>query len=56
VKKIKQVPDAMGAGPLVLGRDPSIPHIMGTNYQMAKRLKELFDPLNIMAPGIAFLD
>ena len=55
-KEIKQVPDAMGAGPLVLGRDPSLPHLMGANYQVARRLKEVLDPLNIMAPGIAFLD
>jgi len=29
---------------------------MGANYQVARRLKEILDPLNIMAPGIAFLD
>lgn len=54
--EIKKVPDIMGAGPLVLGRDSSVPQIMGVNYQVARRLKELLDPLNIMAPGIAFLD
>ena len=54
--EIKKVPDAMGAGPLVLGRDGSIPKIMGTNYQLARNLKTLFDPENIMSPGIGFLD
>jgi glycolate oxidase len=55
-REIKRVPDEMGAGPLVLGRDPSLPHLMGTNYQLSRRLKEMLDPLNIMSPGIAFLD
>jgi len=34
--EIKKVPDIMGAGPLVLGRDPSLPQIMGTNDQLAR--------------------
>lgn len=50
--EIKKVPDAMGAGPLVLGRDGSLPKIMGTNYAVARKL---LDPENIMSPGIAFL-
>jgi len=45
----------MGAGPLVLGRDGTIPKIMGTNYQAARTLKAIFDPENIMSPGIGFL-
>ena len=53
--EIKKVPDEMGAGPLVLGRDGSIPKIMGTNYQAARTLKAIFDPENIMSPGIGFL-
>jgi len=53
--EIKKVPDEMGAGPLVLGRDGSIPKIMGTNYQVARKLKTILDPANIMAPGIGFL-
>jgi len=39
-KEIKKVPDAMGAGLLVLGRDPSVPHLMGTNYQMVEKIKK----------------
>ena len=53
--EIKKVPDAMGAGPLVLGRDGSLPKIMGTNYDVARKLKSILDPENIMSPGIAFL-
>ena len=53
--EIKKVPDAMGAGPLVLGRDGLLPKIMGTNYDVARKLKSLLDPENIMSPGIAFL-
>ncbi len=53
---IKKVPLEMGAAPLVLGRDPSIPELMGTNYEVARKLKTALDPLNIMAPGIGFLD
>ena len=53
--EIKKVPDEMGAGPLVLGRDGTIPKIMGTNYQAARTLKAIFDPENIMSPGIGFL-
>jgi len=53
--EIKKVPDEKGAGPLVLGRDSSIPKIMGTNYQVARKLKAIFDPENIMSQGIGFL-
>ncbi len=52
--EIKKVPDAMGAGPLVLGRDGSLPKIMGTNCDEARKLKSLFGPVNITSPGIAF--
>ena len=48
--EIKKVPDIMGAGPLVLGRDPSVPGIMGVNYRVAGRLKEVLDPLNDHGP------
>jgi glycolate oxidase len=54
--EISKVPDEMGAGPLVLGRDPSVPEIMPNNYRVAKNIKDLFDPNNIMAPGIGFLE
>jgi len=53
--EIKKVPDAMGAGPLVLGRDGSLPKIMGTNYDVARKLKSLLDPENIMSSDIPFL-
>jgi hypothetical protein len=52
--EIKKVPDAMGAGPLVLGRDGSLPKIMGTNCDVARKLKSLLGPVNITSPGIAF--
>jgi len=54
--KIKEVPVIMGAGPLVLGRDPSVPQIMPNSYKLARKLKTLLDPENIMAPGIGFLE
>jgi len=54
--EIKKVPDSMGAGPRVVGRDPSVPRIRGVNYQVAGRLKEVLDPLNSMPPAIEFLD
>jgi FAD/FMN-containing dehydrogenase len=53
--EIKKVSDAMGAGPLVLGRDGLLPKFMGTNYEVARKLKSLLDPENIMSPGITFL-
>jgi FAD/FMN-containing dehydrogenase len=53
---IKKVPVEMGAGPLVLGRDPSAPQFMKGSYAVAKKLKDLLDPVNIMSPGIGFLE
>jgi hypothetical protein len=53
--EIKKVPDEMGAEPLVLGRDGTIPKIMGTNYQVARKLKAIFDPENIISSRIGFL-
>ena len=53
---IKKVPVEMGAGPLVLGRDPSAPQFMKGSYAVAKKLKDLLDPANIMSPGIGFLE
>ena len=53
--EIKKVSDAMDAVPLVLDRDGLLPKIMGTNYEVARKLKSLLDPENIMSPGIASL-
>jgi hypothetical protein len=52
----EKAPDILGAGPLVPGRDPSVPRIRGAIYQVAKRLKEVLNPLHSMAPGTGFLD
>jgi len=52
--EIKKVSDGMGAGPLVLERDGLIPKVIGINYEVARKLKSLLDPVNIMSSGIAF--
>lgn len=53
---IKKVPMEMGAGPLVLGRDPTVPQEIPNIYRLAQKLKTLLDPQNIMAPGIGFIE
>jgi FAD/FMN-containing dehydrogenase len=53
--EIKTLSDAMGAGLLVHDRDGLLPKIMETNYDVTRKLKSLLDPVNIMSPGIAFL-
>jgi len=54
--EIKKVPDDMGAGPFALGRDPSLPTVLPNNYKLARKMKSIFDPNNILAPNIGFVD
>jgi len=52
--EIKKGSDGMGAGPLVLERDGLIPKVIEINYEVARKIKSLLDPENIMSSGIAF--
>jgi FAD/FMN-containing dehydrogenase len=54
--EIKKVPVEMGAGPFALGRDPDLPKTLPNNYKLARKMKSVFDPKNVLAPGIGFVD
>lgn len=45
----------MSSNTLVLGGNGFLPNIMGTNYDLAQKLKSLLHSQNMMSPGIAFL-
>lgn len=45
----------LGAAPLTLGRDPNFPNTMSNNYRVARKMKEVFDPNNVLAPEIGFI-